>query len=189
MTKRTADIEDIVEFLDELFAARGAEAYMGESVSMSEHMLQTAHKAQKSGASDELTAASLLHDVGHFVGDFPVDALEKGTNNYHEQAAASLLSHWFPPDVTEPIRLHVAAKRYLCSVEPEYFQRLSPASVHTLELQGGRMAQDEILAFEANPHATAAVALRRWDDAGKISGHKTPNFTHYHQVLRKLVRH
>ena len=83
--------------------------------------------------------------------------------------------------------MHVAAKRYLCTVEPEYFAALSPASVHTLGLQGGPMSSDEVAGFVANPHAEAAVALRRFDDAGKREGDKTPDLEHFLPRVRALI--
>jgi gamma-butyrobetaine dioxygenase len=184
---KRADIDDISAFLTELFCRRGAEAYLGEAVSMAEHMLQAAHRAGEAGASDSQTAAALLHDVGHFVDDLDEDAWARGGHD-HAAAGADLLAPWFGPAVTEPIRLHVPAKRYLCAVEPAYFGGLSPASVHTLTLQGGVMTADEVSAFEATPYGQAAVELRRWDDAGKVAGAVTARFADYGPLLQRLLR-
>ena len=112
---------NIVDFILDLFARRGAEEYMGESVSMAQHMEQSAACAVADGAPDDLVVAALLHDIGHFVGDFPIDSLENGIDNQHEEAGARFLEHFYPPSVTEPIRLHVAAKKYLCAVDDQYF--------------------------------------------------------------------
>ena len=182
-----ADVDDIVAFLTDLFRRRGAEAYLGESVTMAQHMLQAAHHACRAGASDSQTAAALLHDVGHFAGDLADDAWARGTDD-HAAGGAALLAPWFGPAVTEPIRLHVPAKRYLCAVEPAYLGALSPASVHTLGLQGGAMSRDEVAAFEAAPFGQEAVAVRRWDDGGKVADVATPAFESYLPLLRRLLR-
>jgi predicted HD phosphohydrolase len=161
---------NIVDFILDLFAHRGAEEYMGESVSMSQHMEQTAACAIADGASDELVIAALLHDIGHFVGDFPIDALENGINNCHEDAGSAFLAPFFPASVTEPIRLHVAAKKYLCAVDPNYTNRLSDASIESLNVQGGPMSTSEVEDFESNPYHQTALKARHYDDDGKIVG-------------------
>jgi len=161
---------NIVDFILDLFAHRGAEEYMGESVSMSQHMEQTAACAFADGASSELVVAALLHDIGHFVGDFPIDALEKGINNCHESAGSAFLEPFFPASVTEPIRLHVAAKKYLCAIDESYIKRLSKASIESLNVQGGPMSAVEVRDFESNPYHQAAVKARHYDDDGKVAG-------------------
>jgi len=143
---------------------------MGEAVSMAQHMEQSAACATADGADDELVVAALLHDIGHFLSDHPIDALEQGRDNYHEEAGATYLQRYFPPSVTEPIRLHVAAKRYLCATDPDYLDQLSDASVDSLRVQGGPMNSDEIRQFEVSPHCRAAVKLRLYDDDGKVAG-------------------
>lgn len=179
------------EFVDELaglFAGEGASAYLGEEVTMAQHMLQAAARAEEAGASDALIAAALLHDLGHFHGPVSGEELMEGTDNRHSHTGADRLAEWFGPEVTEPIRLHVAAKRYLCAVEPGYFGRLSQASVHTLEVQGGPMSPAEVTACEANPYAADGVAVRRWDDEGKDPGAPTPDFAHFRPLLTALLR-
>ena len=110
-----------------------------------------------------------------------------GTDNRHSHQGADWLAQWFGPEVTEPVRLHVAAKRYLCAVEPGYFERLSEASVYTLSVQGGPMSADEVAAFEALPEARAAVRLRRWDEAAKEPDADDPGFDSYRGLLASLV--
>ncbi|WP_328675697.1 2-trimethylaminoethylphosphonate dioxygenase [Streptomyces sp. NBC_00343] len=179
------------EFLDELaelFAGEGASAYLGEEVTMAQHMLQAAARAEEAGAPDALVAAALLHDLGHFHGPVSGEELMEGTDNRHSHTGADRLAEWFGPEVTEPIRLHVAAKRYLCAVEPGYFGRLSQASVYTLEVQGGPMSPDEVSAYEANPYAADGVAVRRWDDEGKDPEAPTPDFAHFRPLLTALLR-
>ncbi|MFJ3895332.1 phosphonate degradation HD-domain oxygenase [Streptomyces sp. NPDC090083] len=179
------------KFVDELaglFAGEGASAYLGEEVTMAQHMLQSAACAEQAGAPDALVAAALLHDLGHFHGPVSGEELMQGTDNRHSHTGADRLAEWFGPEVTEPIRLHVAAKRYLCAVEPGYFDRLSPASVHTLEVQGGPMSEAEVAAYEANPYAADGVAVRRWDDEGKDPEAPTPDFGHFRPLLTALLR-
>ncbi len=177
--------------VDEIFRVLreyGAGQYLGEPVSMTEHMLQSAYAAERDGASPTLVAAALLHDYGHFIHDLPEDAAEHGIDTRHEEVAHAFLAEHFGPAVAEPIRMHVAAKRYLCAVEPSYLNELSPASVLSLELQGGPYGVDEVAAFEASPYAQDAVRLRRYDDAGKVAGMDTPGLEHYRPVLESVLK-
>lgn len=185
MTDLTRDT--IVPFIADIFHRRGAESYLGEEVTMSEHMLQGAELAEQAGAADEIVAAALLHDIGHYTNEFPEDALEKGTDNLHEEAGARVLEAFFPTIVTDCVRHHVAAKRYLCATDPDYFAKLSAASVHTLNLQGGPMDADEVAAFAKNPNLPAILQVRIWDDQGKVKGHVTPPFAHYAPLLQRVV--
>jgi gamma-butyrobetaine dioxygenase len=171
-----------------LFASEGAADYLGEPVTQAAHMLQAARLAERDGADDALVAAALLHDVGHFTGVISGQQLMKGTDNRHSHSGADWLARWFGPQVTEPVRLHVAAKRYLCTVEPGYASLLSPASVYTLGVQGGPMHEDELGDFAASPHAEAACRLRRWDDAAKDPDVTTPPFDHFRPLLTRLLR-
>jgi [1-hydroxy-2-(trimethylamino)ethyl]phosphonate dioxygenase len=177
----------IVALIEDIFLRRGADSYLGEEVTMSEHMLQAARLAEEEDGSDVMIAAALLHDIGHYTNEFPEDALDRGIDNHHDAAGARVLEPFFPPEVTEPVRLHVAAKRYLCAVDPAYFGRLSAASVHTLRLQGGPMSPEEVAEFERNPHVGIAVKVRRWDEAAKVRGLPTPTFAHYRPVLERVV--
>jgi phosphonate degradation associated HDIG domain protein len=153
--------------LRRLFDAEGSHEYLGEPVSVAQHMLQTGAAARLAGAARPLVVAAVAHDVGHFTGVRSGHDLMRGTDNHHDEAAASWLSRWFDPAVTEPVRLHVAAKRYLCAVEPAYFDQLSEASKYTMGVQGGPMSTEEVDAFARTPYAEDAVRLRRWDDLGK----------------------
>lgn len=180
MTKQAGQVIDEIEAL---FAAHGGEAY-GEDVTQLEHMLQCAACALSEEASDSLIAAALLHDVGHLIEE----ADDAYGYHKHDRSGAAYLSERFGPEVSEPVRLHVAAKRYLCAVEKDYFDCLSPASVHSLSKQGGPMNETEIAAFEANPLHKDAVRLRRWDDKGKVEGLKVEGLTHYRPLLESLVR-
>jgi phosphonate degradation associated HDIG domain protein len=183
---RTADT-DPIDVIAELFAGQGTEDYFGEPISQAEHMLQTAALARAAGASDALVAAALLHDVGHFHGPRTGEDLMRGTDNHHSETGADWLSQWFGSAVTEPIRLHVAAKRYLCAVDPAYFATLSPASRHTLGVQGGPMTPEAVRRFHDRPCRADAVALRLWDDLAKDPDVAVPAFDTYRDLLRGLL--
>jgi gamma-butyrobetaine dioxygenase len=174
--------------LRELFDGPGTADYLGEDVTQAQHMLQAAALAESEGASPELVVAALLHDVGHFTGPLTGADLMSGTDNRHSHVAADWLAGWFPPAVTEPIRLHVAAKRYLCAVDPTYAELLSPASTYTLRVQGGPMNDHEVAGFESEAYADDAVRLRRWDDAAKDPSSSVPAFDHYQGTLALLAR-
>jgi len=178
-------------FVDEIFRVfreQGAGEYLGEPVSLTEHMLQSAYAAEREDAPPRLVAAALLHDYGHFIHDLPADSAQHGVDTQHEEVAHAFLSRHFGPEIAEPIRMHVAAKRYLCATEPAYLDELSPASILSLELQGGPYSPQEVAAFDESPHAEDAVRLRRWDDVGKIAGLETPDLEHYRPVLEASIR-
>jgi gamma-butyrobetaine dioxygenase len=165
------------------FTSRGAAAYLGEPVTLREHMLQSAAAAEADGAGDYLVAAALLHDIGHLLAGAAEDAAEQGVDTEHEEVGFRFLERNFPPEVVDPVRLHVAAKRYLCSADPGYVEELSPASLLSLGLQGGPMSADEAAEFETEPHWRAACRLRRWDDLAKQPGADAPPLEHYHALL------
>jgi phosphonate degradation associated HDIG domain protein len=171
--------EEFLNRIDRLFADRGADEYRGEAVTQLDHALQTARLAEQANAPPELIAAALLHDIGHLLT--PYDGRDR--DDQHEELGYRFLARHFGPSVTEPVRLHVPAKRYLCSVDPSYAAALSPASLQSLSVQGGPMTPTEMTAFDALPYAAAAVALRRWDDAAKVVGRVTPPFAYYRRFL------
>jgi len=180
--------ETIVDFIADIFARRGAEEYLGEPVTIAEHMLQCAELAEESGAPDALVAAALLHDIGHFTNEFPDDAADQGIDSVHEAAGARVLRDFFPALITDCVRHHVAAKRYLCATDPDYFSKLSAASVHSLNLQGGPMDAGEVAAFARNAHLADILQVRIWDDTGKDASHTAPPFAHYQPLLERVVR-
>jgi [1-hydroxy-2-(trimethylamino)ethyl]phosphonate dioxygenase len=165
--------------LSDMVEKHGSDLYGGEPVTQLQHALQCAQLAEDEGASPALITAALLHDVGHLLEDDFEDAPEHDEDRRHEEVGDAFLSKWFGADVSEPARLHVAAKRYLCAVEPGYFDALSPASQHSLMLQGGPMSAAELAEFEAGPYAEQAVRLRRWDDRGKDPNMKTARLSHF----------
>jgi [1-hydroxy-2-(trimethylamino)ethyl]phosphonate dioxygenase len=169
----------ISEAVMELFARRGENAYYGEDVSQQEHALQTAYLGEKEGASDSLVVSALLHDIGHLLLDLPEDIADLGVDAGHEHGGGEWLMQNFSPEIAEPARLHVAAKRYLCATDSDYLGRLSPASVQSLKLQGGPMTLAEVGEFESKPGYREAVRLRRWDDQAKIAALEVPPLEHY----------
>jgi phosphonate degradation associated HDIG domain protein len=187
VSPRNLDRSTIVPFLAGIFERRGAEESLGEPVTIAEHMLQGAALAEADGASDELVAAALLHDIGHFTSEFGTYSPDDTEDRHHDDAGAEVLAPFFPPLVTECVRLHVAAKRYLCATDPSYFAKLSSASVHTLSLQGGPMSADEVASFQKNPFHDAAVRVRIWDEGGKVPGMKTRAFRDYGPLLQRVV--
>ena len=179
---------DPVAAIVRVFTEKGDSEYGGESVNQREHALQAAACALRDGADDPLVVAALLHDLGHMLHDLPDDAPDEGIDDAHEVTAARKLAPWFDASVTEPVRLHVDAKRYLTGVEPAYMNLLSEPSVTSLMLQGGPMdaaAQEE---FRRNPHWEAAVHLRRWDDEAKVPGAITPTLDEFLPLIRGLLR-
>jgi phosphonate degradation associated HDIG domain protein len=159
---------DIVASILNLFNDKGHSEYGGEAVTQLEHALQTATLARENNASDQLVTAALLHDIGHLLHDLPNDAPLNGIDDVHENKAAVFLRKYFPEAVTEPVRLHVMAKRYLSSTEETYYSLLSEPSKQSLVLQGGLMSSAEVSAFEQNPFFSDAVKLRKWDDQAKV---------------------
>jgi gamma-butyrobetaine dioxygenase len=186
-----------VRQLADLFDGPGAAEYLGEPVTIGVHMRQAGALAAAAGAAPELIAAALLHDIGHLRGPrgdagglspLASTALASTADGGHGDEGAEWLSQWFGPAVTEPVRLHVAAKRYLCAAEPDYFARLSAESVRTLAVQGGPMGAAQAAEFKALRYAHDAVAVRRWDDAAKDAGVEPPAFGHFAGLLHRLLR-
>lgn len=174
---------DLPIFIREGFELRGHQSY-GEAITQSQHMLQCAQKAAQAGEGEAMILAALLHDFGHLIED-AAEAPAQGIDAEHETVGAAYLSRYFPPSVTRPIALHVAAKRYLCRVEPGYQDQLSPASLLSLELQGGPLTAQEAMAFEADPFSADAIRLRRYDECGKMVGAATPDLEFYGPMLRR----
>lgn len=166
-----------------LFENHGTAYYGGEAISQTAHALQCAQLAEQAGESEALIVAALLHDVGHLML-----AESSTTDMRHQEAGADALGTLFSTDVTEPVRLHVAAKRYLCAIDPAYFDTLSPVSVHSLQLQGGVYDGEQAAAYAAKPHALEAVRLRRYDDLAKVVDLATPPLTHYLDMAARCVR-
>lgn len=185
MTSRTAADAFVAELAD-IYARLGGLHY-GEDVSQLEHAVQTAHHAKQDGAPTSLVAAALLHDIGHMMQKAGEDAADRGIDTRHEHISAGYLARAFGPEVTEPIRLHVAAKRYRVAIDAAYLERLSAASLQSLALQGGPMSPDEIETFLAEPWLDDALRLRAYDEAGKAPEAEVAGFSAYHDLMRDLI--
>lgn len=170
-----------------LFEEKGDSEYGGEAVTQLEHALQAATLALQAGAHPSLVVAALLHDVGHLLHDLPDDAPEVGIDDHHETTGFRFLEKSFPASVTEPVKMHVDAKRYLCAVDKEYFKGLSEPSRVSLELQGGPMDQREIDAFRSRPFSDDAVRLRQWDDQAKVPGQQTPPLERFSDMIDSVL--
>jgi gamma-butyrobetaine dioxygenase len=181
----------IVASIFDLLEEFGREAYLREGVSQREHALQAAALAEAEGAVPDLVVAALLHDVGHLLAqrDGASSANGKLAALPHEQVGAAWLEPLFGPAITEPIRLHVEAKRYLCALEPDYVKQLTEGSLRRLAAQGGALTRSEIRDFQENPYHRAAVWLRRIDDrACDATRINVPGFEHYRARLEMAIR-
>jgi phosphonate degradation associated HDIG domain protein len=168
-----------------LMKERGGSAYVGEPVSQLEHALQSAWLARQADSERNLVLAALLHDIGHLLHNLPESAANHGIDTGHEIAGYNWILTRYGPDVAEPVRLHVAAKRYLCRRHPEYLAGLSEASVKSLQLQGGPFSEDQAQEFERLDRYQNAVMLRRWDDEAKVPGLVVPGIEAYRDLLRR----
>lgn len=178
---------EVADAIFGLFAERGHSHY-DESVTQTQHAAQSAALADSENASATMTIAALLHDIGHLV----VDEHNRnqnflGEDEKHQVVAATILSRWFPPGLTAPVALHVAAKRYLVATDPSYAATLSQASIQSLRVQGGSMNAEEVAEFRQRRYAEDACRLRRWDDAAKVQNRVVPPLEGYRERLESLV--
>ncbi len=208
MNKTASHKKSIREISDEiiqLFQEKGQYQYGGESVNQLEHALQSAAHAQKMKLSEELVIAALLHDLGHLLDhDFESSSeFENDSENHtdgqvrenndlsedhqHEILGDRYLQNYFGPELTEPVRLHVAAKRFLCTKDESYYQKLSHASILSLKLQGGKMSDGEMETFLKNPYAQSALQIRACDDEAKVIGKLIPPLEAYRPLLEKVI--
>jgi [1-hydroxy-2-(trimethylamino)ethyl]phosphonate dioxygenase len=174
-----------IETIVRVFQDRGSGRYGDECVSQLEHAIQAALLAQQADADPSLVAAALLHDLGHIIGDSDLpESDDEDLNDFHEEKAYQWLLSHFGPSVADPVRLHVAAKRYLCTKEPEYANTLSPTSLKSFHDQGGVMSSDEVADFESEPYYREALTLRRWDDLAKEENKLIPSIESFVPLLQ-----
>ena len=170
-----------------LFAQSGQDAYFGEPVTQLEHALQCAQLAEQAGADEETVVAAFLHDIGHLLpAEAGVGYMDGyGTVDHEKLGADYLRERGFSEKVAQLIEHHVNAKRYLVFKKPEYFARLSEASLKTLEFQGGPMTVDEAATFEQNPYFREILQVRGWDEQAKIPGLSTPGVAYYLSIAER----
>ena len=168
-----------------LYRQHGHIAYEGEGVSQVEHALQAAERAENEGAGPELVTAALLHDLGHLLNRLGGTPTKRGIDDQHQYYAIPFIRGVFPAAVVEAIRLHVDAKRALCALEHDYYERLSEDSKRSLALQGGVFTQQQLAEFLAKPHSDKALRVRRWDDVAKVAGARTRPLEHFLEIAER----
>ena len=177
-----------IDQIFERFEIHGNDDYGRDRVKQLEHALQCAALAEVEGAAPTLITAALLHDIGHLIHDLGDSPAARGIDDRHEMLGQEWLTRWFGTAVTEPVRLHVDAKRYLTGTDTGYFATLSPGSVRSLELQGGPFSIDAAANFIGQPYASDAVRLRRWDEGAKVPGKATPDLAHFRPYIEASLR-
>jgi phosphonate degradation associated HDIG domain protein len=179
----------VVQRIIDVFRERGSESYGAEAVTQLEHAIQAALLAEQNDAPASLVVAALLHDIGHILGDLPLPASEEENyDDQHESRAYAWLKEHFGAAVADPVRLHVAAKRYLCTVDPGYADYLSPTSLKSFHDQGGVMSPEELKQFESEAFFEDAVRLRRWDDEAKRSDMQLPSMESFEALLESSLQ-
>ncbi len=178
-----------VDEITRLLTVRGSRQYGREAVSQLEHALQCAHLAEQAGENTHTVVAALLHDLGHLLAAERDRQAEddQRQDDLHQFIAIPFLRGLLPDGVLEPIRMHVDAKRCLCTTELDYWDTLSPASKRSLELQGGAMTFAQALDFMSQPFADEALRLRRYDDLAKVPQANTPPLQHFIEMLTRLT--
>ena len=176
-----------VQQIERILMTTGANRYGSEQINQLQHALQCATLAEDNYASPALITAALLHDIGHLVDNHSVGATSKGIDRRHERIGGAYLKQWFADDVVAPVALHVPAKHSLCAAAPAYFEKLSPASVHSLELQGGQFDQDQARSFFERDYAPDAIRLRQWDEKAKDPEAITPTLEHFLHHVDQLT--
>ena len=178
----------IVEFLLDLLAKKGSNLQYGnEKVTQLEHALQCAELAEQHKLPNSIIAAALLHDIGHLLYE-DKDPIHEGKDGHHENLGADYLAKYFGEEVINPIRAHVDSKKYLASVEDEYYNFFSEASQISLAAQGGPFSKEEAEEFIKKPFMKEAVKMRRFDDMAKILNKKTPDLNHFKPYLDKALK-
>jgi phosphonate degradation associated HDIG domain protein len=179
---------DIIETLREIYATKGYETFEGDRrVTQTSHALQSAMIAEAEGATPALVTAALLHDIGRIINPRDRELTDSGKDAKHEEVGRRYLEPWFGPEVTMPIKWHVAAKRYLVATDPAYAGRISPGSTRSLKGQGGLLSPADAAAFLKQPYAAEGVQLRRWDDRAKRVDAETPPFDHFVAAMRRCM--
>ena len=181
-------MSDCIANIELLFISQGQKSYAGEGVSQLGHALQSGQLAMASGAPETLVAAAFLHDLGHMLNDQGETPTLRGLDDKHEVWASDFLANHFPLSVSEPVRLHVAAKRVLCAIQPDYIKKLSKDSIRSLALQGGPMSQHELEEFFQSDFAEDSILIRAWDDQAKKPKTATPNLRYFLDLCERVLK-
>jgi len=178
----------VLQIIQQTFTQRGTDQYGEEVVNQLQHALQSGLLAENAGASEHQIVAALLHDIGHILQDhaLPADSASN-LDDKHEWVGNAWLKQHFGSRVADPVRLHVIAKRYLCTKQASYQDQLSPTSLKSFHDQGGCMNEEEIRAFESEPHYAEALELRRWDDLAKEPSKQTPALEHFMPLIQRCL--
>jgi len=161
-------MKSVVDKIVAIYERRGNEKYADEEVTQLQHALHCAKLAMNEQAPAEMVVAAFLHDIGHILGHEALPGgVDEDLHDHHEETGYAFLSQYFPAVIADPVRLHVAAKRWLCTTDTTYADRLSPTSYKSFLDQGGPMSHEERIEFESHPNFAAVVRVRRWDDQGK----------------------
>jgi phosphonate degradation associated HDIG domain protein len=179
----------IIEKIKCIFEERGSDQYGTEAVTQLQHALQSGQLAEESGAPESMVIAALIHDIGHiFTASNLAESSEDNLDDQHELIANAWIKEHFGPEVADPIRLHVIAKRYLCTKYPSYETQLSPTSYKSYLDQGGPMSSEEMAQFESELFYREALELRKWDDLAKAQNKQTPSFSHFIPAMDSCLK-
>ena len=160
--------------------------YIGEKLTIPEHMIQSAMLAEKSKCNDNLICSCLLHDYGHFLIENPDNLVKINKDGEHEAIGYEYLKKFFKKEIVEPIRHHVLAKRYLAR-NKKYFNFLSEASKISLKLQGGVLNDKESKEFKKKKYFKNAVLVRKFDEAAKKTNIKMKSIDSYTSLLKSKL--
>ncbi len=179
--------QSIFDEIQSLFETAKAKEYLGEDITLIEHMVQCGDLAKLNRAPDWLVVAALLHDLGHILIPDAQEAQDAGSDRHHDEVGASWLAQRFPSNVVQAVKLHVDAKKYLVATNPEYFEKLSDSSKKTLGIQGGAFSAKECEEFLRQDFANEAIQLRLWDDAAKVRGMSDASLDRFRHEIQKVA--
>ena len=160
--------------------------YIGEKITISEHMIQSAMIAENAKSSNNLICSCLLHDYGHFILEDPDKLVRKKVDGKHEEIGYEYLKKFFKKEVVEPIKYHVIAKRYLAK-DKKYYNSLSDASKISLKLQGGVLNKKESKEFEKKDFFKNSIKLRKFDEVAKRTDIKMKSIIEYKNLLNSQL--
>lgn len=178
---------ETLELIHDLYLEWGQLRY-GESCSILSHSIQCFQLAIKNDKNvSPLAAACFLHDIGHFphlqFGHPKSSKVHEYGIQDHEIIAYNFLSKLgFRDEVTMPIKLHVTAKRYLCTMNHKYYDQLSEDSKKSFQHQGGSLNTDQIAKFILHKYFDDAIELRLIDDRAKDA-----HFTAHNSQLDYII--